>query len=164
MDAFILKLEQWIRKTGEYSSWLNLGLVLLICLDVLQRYLMNVTYNWVLDAEWHIFGLVFLLGSAFTFSEDKHVRVDVFYQSFSPRKQALVNLLGSVFLLLPWCLVAVKTCWNYAINSYYIREGSPSPGGLPALYVIKFCIVFCFVLLLLQSLVVVYRNTKILLQ
>lgn len=164
MEPLFAKVEKLIVKTGELSSWLNLALVLLICLDVLQRYVMNVTYNWVLDAEWHIFGLVFLLGSAYTLSADKHVRVDVFYQSFSPRKKALADILGTLFLLLPWCWVAIRTCWNYALNSFYIREGSPSPGGLPALYAIKFCMVLCFVLLALQALVIIYRKSKILLK
>ncbi len=162
MTDSLTHVENFIRKAGESVSWLNLSLVLLICLDVVQRYAFNTTYNWVLDAEWHLFGLVFLLGSAYTLSEDKHVRVDVFYQSFSPRRKAWVNLLGTSLLLLPWCFVGISTCWRYAVNSFYIKEESPSPGGLPALYIIKFCMVICFFMLLLQGVVIVIKNLKML--
>jgi TRAP-type mannitol/chloroaromatic compound transport system permease small subunit len=138
---------------GKKSSLLNFALIVLIIVDVFQRYLLNKTFNWVLELEWHFFGLIFLLGSAWTFQEDKHVRVDVFYTNFSERTKAWINLLGTVFLLIPWCVVGIITCYKYAANSFYIREGSPSPGGLPAWYVIKFAVVLGFVLLVLQGLV-----------
>jgi TRAP-type mannitol/chloroaromatic compound transport system permease small subunit len=153
-------IETFIKKVGEYSSWFNLLLVLLICLDVVQRYLFNQTFNWILELEWHFFGLVFLLGSAYTFQHDKHVRVDVFYHKFSEKGKAIVDLLGSVFLLLPMCVLGVVTCYKYASNSFYIKENSPNPGGLPAWYIIKYLVVLCFVMLILQGVIYILKQIK----
>jgi TRAP-type mannitol/chloroaromatic compound transport system permease small subunit len=145
---------------GKKSAILNFALIVLIFIDVFQRYLLNTTFNWVLELEWHFFGLIFLLGSAWTFQEDKHVRVDVFYANFKERTKVWINLAGTIFLLIPWCVVGMITCYKYAANSFYIREGSPSPGGLPAWYIIKFAVVLGLFLLLLQGVVYSIRLIK----
>ncbi len=132
-------------------SWLNVALVLLICLDVLFRYFFSFSKNWILELEWHMFSLVFLLGSAYALQYDKHVRVDVFYQKFSDKTKAIINLVGTVVFLIPWSYLVVTTAYKFANNSWYIREGSNQPGGLPARYIIKFMIVIGFILLALQG-------------
>lgn len=154
------RLNFLIKRIGEVSSWLNLFLVFIICLDVLQRYVLNTSYNWILELEWQVFGLVFLLGSAYTFQMDKHVRVDIFYNSFTEKWRNLIDVLGTLLLLIPWCLMGIVTCYNYASNSFYIRECSPNPGGLPAWYLIKFMVVISFVLLMLQGIIVVIQKVK----
>lgn len=153
MEHILDRLIAFIAWVGKKSSLLNFLLIILIFADVIQRYLFNQTFNWILELEWHFFGLIFLLGSAWTFQEDKHVRVDVFYTNYKQKLKERLNLAGTVFLLIPWCVVGIITCYKYAVNSFYIREGSPSPGGLPAWYVIKFAIVAGFGLLMLQGIV-----------
>ncbi|MBC7884660.1 MAG: TRAP transporter small permease subunit [Saprospiraceae bacterium] len=160
MKKLLIYITGLIRYAGWISATFCSALIILICIDVIQRYLFNQSYNWIIELEWHLFGLIFLFGSAYTLHMDKHVRVDVFYQNFSPEKKALTNLLGTIFLLVPWCLVAIKTCYTYAANSFYIREGSPNPDGLPALYIMKFCMVIGFILILLQALVIIYDSVK----
>ena len=63
----------------------------------------------------------------------------------------MVNLVGGLIFLVPWCLLIIYSAWGYALQAYRIGEGSPDPGGLPALYVIKFSIVIGVFLLLLQG-------------
>ncbi len=164
MDKTFKFLKAIVLWVGEKSAWLNLALVLLICLDVVLRYLFGFTSNAVLELEWHIFSIIFLLGSAYTLQEDKHVRVDVFYHSFSEKRKAKVDILGTLILLVPWCLIAITTCHNYAANSFYIKENSPNPGGLPAWYVIKYMVVVGFILMLMQAIIVLYEKIKLLTQ
>lgn len=153
-------LEKWIRSMGMVSAWLNPLLVFLICADVMIRYFFQHTFNWLLELEWHMFGMIFLLGSAYTLQADKHVRVDVFYNNYSVRKKLVSDTILTIILLIPWCLVGIRTCLSYASNSFYIMEGSPNPGGLPYWFVIKYLIVFCFVLLLAQAVLIVVKNIK----
>ena len=107
-----------------------------------------------------MFALLFLLGSAYALKEEKHVRVDVFYQRFSERKKAIVNLIGTLVFLLPWCYLVITTSSKFFSNSWYIKEGSAQPGGLPARYVIKGMIVVGFVLLALQGISLVVKYIK----
>ncbi|MGB3618597.1 MAG: TRAP transporter small permease subunit [Catalinimonas sp.] len=136
---------------GRAVSWLNTALVLLIGYDVLTRYAFNYTQVGVVEAEWHLFALVFLLGAGWAYKHDRHVRVDVFYCRLSPRGRAWVNLLGVVCFLLPFCWVAARAGWRFTSNSFRFAESSPDPGGLPFRYLIKAAIPLGFALLSLQG-------------
>lgn len=138
-------------RVGRAVSWLTTALVVLVVTDVIFRYLFNTTKAWTIEMEWHLFALIFLLGAGYAFKHDRHVRVDLFYSRFSKKDQAMVNLVGGLIFLVPWCLLIIYSAWGYALQAYRIGEGSPDPGGLPALYVIKFSIVIGVFLLLLQG-------------
>ncbi|GLR16457.1 C4-dicarboxylate ABC transporter [Portibacter lacus] len=132
---------------------MNIVLVVLICVDVLLRYFFNSTEKWIIELEWHIFAAIFLIGASYTFKNDKHVRVDLFYQNFSVQKKAWVNILGNILFLIPWCLVVIYSSYKYGMVSLSYLEGSPDPNGLPARYIIKFIITIGFTLLLFQAII-----------
>lgn len=142
-----------LSRIGRLSSWLSLSLVLLITVDVLLRYLLQTTRTWIIDLEWHLFALLFLLGGAGTWLADKHVRVDLFYGTWTERRQTWVNIMGSLLFLLPWCGMMIWTTWRYASQSWMAGEGSPDPNGLPARYLIKAAMVVGFVMLFLAGLI-----------
>ena len=143
---------------GKATSWLTTILVLFVCFDVFRRYFLKDSAAWIMELEWHLFALIFLLGAAYTLKHNKHIRVDVFYENFSPKDKALVNLIGGLVLLIPWCCIMIYMSWTYAYNSFLINESSPDPGGLPARYIIKFSIVLGIGLLLLQSVAMVIES------
>ncbi|MDX2246675.1 MAG: TRAP transporter small permease subunit [Bacteroidia bacterium] len=144
--------------TGKTVAWLTTVLVVFMCYDVTMRYLFNQTAVWISELEWHLFSLIFLLAAAYTLKEDKHVRVDVFYAEWSPKRKALLNLLGTIFFLIPFCLIVISSSFSYAEKSWMIGESSADPGGLPARYLIKSAITLGFVLLLIQSFAELMRS------
>lgn len=160
MKQVIITIESIIRWIGERSSYINLLLVFIICIDVFMRYAMNTTQTWVIELEWHLFALIFLLGASYTLQEDQHVRVDLWYGERSEKTKAWINLIGTLIFLVPWCLILINSSFNYATNSWMMNEGSPNPGGLPARYIIKYAITFGFILLLLQGIAIVYRSVQ----
>jgi len=135
-------------------------LVIIISLDVFLRKAFKLSKPWVLDLEWEIFAAIFLIGMSYTLKYDKHVRVDVFYTNFSEQKKAWVNLIGTVFLCIPWTILLIQKSYHYAMNSWYIREGSANPGGLGARYLIKFVMVIGFCLLLIQALILIIQSIQ----
>lgn len=137
---------------GRAVSVLCTGLVLLIVYDVIMRYAFRQTFVWMQELEWHAFALIFLWGAAYTFQEDGHVRVDVFYQRWSPLRKAWIDLGGILLFLLPFCAVIFHSAWLYTADAWQVREGSPDPSGLPARYLIKGAVVVGFGLLILQGL------------
>lgn len=145
---------------GKATSWLTLLLVLIIVVDVALRYLFSVTSAASFELEWHLFAAIFLLGSAWTFQEDKHVRVDVFYHRFSEKKKAWVNFIGSILLLLPFCSVGFWESLSFVKSSYLLNETSPQPGGLPARFIIKSTIPAGFFLLGLQGISTIFKSIK----
>lgn len=161
MEKWIDKLTQLVAFFGKSVSWLSFLLVLIICLDVISRYLFNFSVAWVAEIEWHIFGLLFLFGSAYALSEEKHVRVDLFYQNFSIREKAQVNVIGTILFLIPWCLTLGWYSLKYALISFAMKETSPDPGGLGAFYFIKMAIPIAFLLLFFQGLIIIFSQFKI---
>jgi TRAP-type mannitol/chloroaromatic compound transport system permease small subunit len=150
-----MKIRHWIdqlnTKVGQVISWLSGLLVLLVLVDVLYRRLLSDTQTWIMELEWHLFALLFLMAAGFAFRHDRHVRVDLFYDKFSPEDKALVNLVGGILFLLPWSAVMIISSFQYGMDSLAIGERSPDPGGLPARYLIKFAITGGFMLLFLQG-------------
>lgn len=147
---------------GRLASWFTSLLVLLICVDVFMRYSLNISHVWVTELEAHMFSLIFLLGAAYTLHKDAHVRVDLFYANFTERKKAMINLVGVLLFLIPWCLVVIRASARYAHNSFKIRETSPDPGGLPALWIVKYMIVLAFILLILEAADLSIRSIQVL--
>lgn len=138
-------------KIGRSVSWLSLTLVAVIIVDVLLRYSFSITSAWSSELEWHLFAVLFLGSAGWTFRHDKHVRVDVFYQRFSEKSKAWVNLAGITLFLLPLCIIGVLEGFQFARNAWLTQETSMDAGGLPYRFVIKGIIPLSFVLLALQG-------------
>lgn len=155
MKSWLLKISTFIdrmnRKIGESVSWLTLALVVLVCIDVMLRYLFSRSYAWLTELEWHLFALIFLLSAGYAVLLDKHVRVDLFYSKFTKKDQCLVDFAGGLLFLLPWSAVLIYFSFTYALDSYRLQESSNDPGGLPILYLIKFAVPLSLILLLLQG-------------
>lgn len=136
---------------GRGVSWVSLLMVLVVTTDVIMRYAFKKSFVFVQELEWHLFGVLFLIGAGYTLLHDAHVRVDIFYQRLSEKQKAWVNLLGTLFFLLPGCYLVISTSWQFLVNSWVIREGSPDPGGVPARYILKVMIPLGFSLIALQG-------------
>ena len=153
-------LEKIIKKIGNTCSWLSFILVILISLDVFLRYVFNFSSASLYELEWHIFAVIFMIGSSLTLQKDEHVRVDVFYNKFSDKGKNIINLIGNIIFLLPFSLVIFYTSIPFVEDSFRVLESSPDPGGLPFRFFIKSIIPISFLLLALQGILNVYKNLK----
>jgi TRAP-type mannitol/chloroaromatic compound transport system permease small subunit len=148
VSKWIDSVNEWI---GRGVAWATLGLVLVVFVDVLMRYLFNTSFVFTQELEWHVFSFVFLLGAGYTLLYDGHVRVDIVYQAVRPKTRAWIDLVGVVFFLIPGCLVVIDTSAAFALSSLDVWEGSPDPGGIPFRFIVKGFIPVGFLLLLLQG-------------
>ena len=153
-------LEKIIKKIGDTCSWLSFILVILISLDVFLRYVFNFSSASLYELEWHMFAVIFMIGSSLTLQKDEHVRVDVFYNKFSDKGKNIINLIGNIIFLLPFSLVIFYTSIPFVEDSFRVLESSPDPGGLPFRFFIKAIIPISFLLLALQGILNVYKNLK----
>ena len=154
------KLNDW---AGGLAGVLTVAMMLLICFDVLAKWLspkigIHYSNTAIFELQWHIFAVIFMLGSAYTLKNDRHVRVDVFYSNFSDRQKAWVNLVGTLLFLLPFCYIAMETSILYVKNSFLMNEKSSDPGGLPYRFIIKGMIILGFLLLALQGTALIFRS------
>ena len=150
------------RVIGETVSWLTLLMVLVTVLVVVLRYGFNIGFIWMQESVRFMYSAVFLLCAGYTLFKDKHVRVDVLYLSLSERKKAIVDLLGSIFLLLPVCFVIFYYSWSYVLNSWQQLEGSIEERGLHLVFLMKTFIWLFAILVSMQSLATIINSLIIL--
>ena len=155
---------QWINEyAGRGVAWITSALVLLICYDVAMRYLFRYTKIWIVELEWHLFALIFLLGMGYTFLHDRHVRVDVFYARYSAKGKAWVNLIGGLVFLLPLCFMVLTSSFEFTARAFQWNEASADPGGLPYRWIIKGSLFIGFILLFLQAVAHIINSLLIIL-
>ena len=87
---------------GRAVAWLALAVVLLQFSVVVLRYVFGAGSIWLSESILYAHAVLFMLAAAWPLRDGGHVRVDVFYAEASPRRKALIDLLGSVLLLLPF--------------------------------------------------------------
>jgi len=105
--------------------------------DVVMRYFFNDVSIGMQELEWHLFAAMFMFGIGYTLKEDAHVRVDVIYDQLSKRKQAVINIVGSLLFALPFAVMIVYFSWDYTYEAFLMGEGSPDPGGLPFRWIVR---------------------------
>lgn len=158
LRASVQFIDRFTDRCGRLYAWLGLGMALLTALIVVMRYGFNVGSILAQEAVIYMHGSLFLLGAAYALKTGAHVRVDIFYRSFSARTQAWVNGLGGIIFLLPLCIFILISSWDYVGESWAMRESSPEPGGIPAVFLLKTLIPLAAVNLGLQGAAEILRN------
>ena len=151
IEKIISLIDTFSELSGRSVAWFAVALTILTGYDTLARYLFQSGSVALQELEWHLFALLFLLAAAYTLKHDAHVRVDLIYAKLTPRGKGIIDVIGTLFLLLPFCVLMIATSWNFAYASYNIAETSGDPGGLPYRWFLKGAITVGFSMLLLQA-------------
>lgn len=150
-------LNHWL---GRGIAWLTLVMMLAMCAVVVMRYALGANSIALQESITYLHGMVFMLGMAYTWQQDEHVRVDIFYRNWSVQRQALVNLLGTLLFVIPLTIFLLVVSWDYVANSWAIRESSAESSGLPFIWLLKTLLLLMPALLLLQAIVELARSAS----
>ena len=71
----------------------------------------------------------------------------------------MVNFYGTIFFLLPTCILITITSFDYVLSSIILLESSREAGGLPIIYILKSYIILMSVTLFLQALSELIKNS-----
>nr|WP_261817445.1 TRAP transporter small permease subunit [Vibrio gallicus] len=144
-------LDRICNTLGHVSSVLFLLLLANVVYDVVMRYVFNDVSIAMQEMEWHLFSAVFLLGVPFALKTHGHVRVDVFYERFSVKTQATIDILGTLVWLLPFSLLVAWYGIDFAWQAYELGEKSGDPGGLAYRWIIKAAIPVSFLFIAISG-------------
>jgi len=163
-------IDWFTTKIGQIMWWLTLFMVLIGVENVIARYaytqikaifgdavaraLSSTTY---IELQWYLYTMVFLLGAAYVFKSNSHVRVDIIYSRLKPRAQAIIDVFGIIFLLFPFMIFGMYFSWPSVKKSWEQMEMSPDPSGLPR-YPIKTVVIIAFVMLFFQGISELIKN------
>jgi TRAP-type mannitol/chloroaromatic compound transport system permease small subunit len=136
---------------GRAVMWCTLLVVLLQFAVVVLRYAFGIGSIWLTESIIYGHAALFMLAAAWTLRENGHVRVDIFFADASPRRKALVDLVGSLLLLVPFVVVLAWLSLPYVARSWAILERSRETSGLPAVFLLKTLILLFAGLMALQG-------------
>jgi len=162
MNKIIKVLDKFIDLIGNIAAIAMVLMLLNVFYDVLMRYFFKNSSIGMQEMEWHLFAVVFLFGMAYALKEDGHVRVDMFYERMSPKRQALINIVGAFIFIVPFSIIIINGGYAFALDAFELNEISGDPGGLTDRWIIKAAIATSFVFLLIATLSFVLKNGAIL--
>ena len=152
--TLLLKLSQlidWLtERVGKGAFWLVLIMTLISAGNAVVRFIFNYSSNGLLEIQWYLFAAVFLLCSPYTLQKNEHVRIDVLSGKLSPRGLAVIDIIGTLFFLLPMVIVVLWLSLPLIAESYKINEMSANAGGLIR-WPVKLLLPIGFTLLALQG-------------
>jgi TRAP-type mannitol/chloroaromatic compound transport system permease small subunit len=149
-------------KIGRAVSWLSFAIVVTAFTVAMLRYLFNIGWVWMQESYVWMHGIVFMVAAGYTLLHDGHVRVDILYRGASERFKAWVDLLGSLFLLLPGLAIVWYAAYPYVLTSWIRLEQSREAGGLPGIFLLKTCMLIFCALTALQGIALAVRSIMVL--
>lgn len=149
---------------GRGAAWLALIMVLVQFAVVVLRYVFGIGSIMLQEAIVYMHGVLFLMAAADTLLQDEHVRVDIFYARASATRKALVNMLGSGFFILPFCILIAYVSYDYVSMSWSVREGSRETSGIQGVFLLKSIILVFALQVGMQAVSSILKNAAVLLE
>jgi TRAP-type mannitol/chloroaromatic compound transport system permease small subunit len=137
-------------RVGRLTYWLILVMVLVSAGNASVRYVFDRSSNAWLEIQWYLFSAVFLLGAGYTLLHNQHVRIDVISGRLSKRARAWIDVLGTLFFLLPMAIAIMWMSWPVFVQSFELHEESSNAGGL-IVWPARLLVPVGFLLLVLQG-------------
>ena len=147
-------------KIGILTSYLAIPLILITFFVAFMRYALDFGSIAIQEITIYLHALIFTVGASYTLKNNMHVRIDIFYNKFSNDLKKNINLFGTIFFLLPSCILIFITSFNYVISSIMLLESSKEAGGLPILYILKSYILLMVFTLFLQAISEIIKNSR----
>ncbi len=150
----LLAVSRFIDAANEKLGYLADWAVVLSCAisagNAMVRYAFDTSSNAWLEIQWYLFTATVMLGASYTLKKNEHVRVDITYMMLSERGKEWLDLLGTLFFLLPTMSVLAWLSWPLFERSWTGNEISGSAGGL-ILWPVKFLLPLGFTLITIQG-------------
>lgn len=143
-NGYIRTVLTWIVRIGQAAAWLIMPILLLVLASVvlsaakigtIARWETDIflfgsklTLSSLGDLQWHLFGIMLMLTMAGALVSDAHVRVDFLRQHMSERTKDIVDLIGHLVLLLPFCAIVIFHSLDFTTRSFSMGEGSDYDG------------------------------------
>jgi TRAP-type mannitol/chloroaromatic compound transport system permease small subunit len=155
-------IDRVIAAIGRAATWCCLYIVLAEFAVVVMRYALGMGSIRLQESVLYAHAALFMLAAAWTLQVGGHVRVDVFYAQASPRRRAVIDLVGAIVFLFPFAIAVAALSLPYVARSWAILEGSRETSGLPLVYLLKTLIPLFALLIGLQGIAQAIRAALVL--
>ena len=157
VQGLLLAADRISTWSGKAFSWLIGVLMLVVCVEVFKRYILNAPTAWIFDLNSMLYGTLFMMCGAYTLAQDGHVRGDFLYGNMRPRTQAWFDLVLYFVFFIPGILALMYAGYGYAADSWHIGEHSNVTANGPPVYHFKAVIPIAGALVMLQGIAEIIR-------
>jgi len=157
-------IDRFIQRIGLTVAWVYVALVLVIILQVILRKGFASGLIALEELQWHLYAVGVMFGLSYAQTTNSHIRVDLFYSSFRARTKRIIEIIGILFLVMPFIAIVFFHSLDFVADSWRINEHSDAPSGLPWRWLIKGSIPITFALLGLAMVSRLIRDFTLLLR
>ncbi|MEF3255055.1 MAG: TRAP transporter small permease subunit, partial [Deferribacterales bacterium] len=150
MKGFVKVVESLQEIVGKSIGLIHYILIFVVLYEVISRKVFSNPTVWGFDLSYMLYAVMFLLGFGYTLKHKAHVRIDIIYAYLSPKKKAILDLIGYTIFFLPFILICLKVSYDFAAQSWEMREQSMSVWQIP-IYPFKTFMFIGFLLLFIQG-------------
>jgi len=158
LERLLNVCDQISLKSGQLFSWVILILTGAMFYDVVARYLFNAPTIWAWDLSYMLYGTHFMMGAAFVLYRKGNVRIDVFYKSFSPRTQKIIDLCLYPVFFFPPLIVLLVVGSQHALYSWSIDEKTTMTSWRVVISPFKTVLPVASLILILQGVAEFFRT------
>lgn len=160
MGQAIRAYVRWIDRLSDYVGTVAMYLIFLmigiLLMDAVTRNVIDIPVHWAIEAAQFTLAAYYFMGGAKTLKDNSHVRMDLFYDNLSDRGKARMDLVTMICLLfyLSVLLFGSISSLEYAIDTGERRFSMWNPSMIP----IKSLMVGCIVLMILQTVSLIFKH------
>ncbi|MBD1557807.1 TRAP transporter small permease subunit [Vibrio sp. S9_S30] len=145
--AFSNRIDALVSNVGRISAWLVILMIVVSIADVITRRFLVYGSAAIQETVWHLHALLWASCLAWGYIEHAHVRIELLERFISYRLKHVIELIGCLVFLLPYCAILTYYGMEYVSRAFEAGEVSASPGGLPYRWISKLIIPYCMTLL-----------------
>jgi TRAP-type mannitol/chloroaromatic compound transport system permease small subunit len=147
----VQKIDRFTDTTGTWIAWLNVPLVLVVCYEVMMRYVFDAPTTWVFDITYMLYATIFMLGAAYALHKGAHIRTDFFFEKWSIRTKGTIDSVAYIVFFFPSLMVFFWVTYKQAVYAFQIQEMSDQTPWRPLLWPFKSVVPLTCLLLLIQG-------------
>lgn len=145
---------------GYISALLVILMSITVFIVVILRYFFGINFIWLQESYVWMHAFVFMLGAGYTYLKDEHVRIDILYSNYNKKFKKTINLLGNIFLIIPFLFITWKYSFPFVLKSFQMKEVSREAGGLEMIFILKSAILFFVFLMFIQVISKIISDLK----
>jgi TRAP-type mannitol/chloroaromatic compound transport system permease small subunit len=160
-ESHFIRAVEWLSLwSGQTFSWMILGMIGALVIEVVMRYVFSSPTSWAYELTTMFYGSYCVLVGAYTHIRGGHIRMDAVYNHFSMRTRAKMDFITG-WLAIGYLVMLIWVSWKFAVVSWNVREYSTATTWPVPLYPFKFTLLVGTILLLLQQIVVMIRDYRV---
>lgn len=144
------------RIIGKFAMYLIFAMMGILLFSAISRTFFNTPHIWAIEMAQFTMAAYYMLGGAFSLILGAHVRMDVFYSGWPPKKRATTDAFTVLCLIFYLAVLLIGGLSSTAYSLEYGQRNYSAWG--PPVAPIKIIMVIGIFMMLLQSIATFFKN------